>query len=116
MRWSNITNFENGSAVCSKKGVQNRFRCSRFLTVFDSGDEYAETALETLFFSKVGIDWIGIVMSTVSFNRGSLAKIGLHYCYVQALANMNEQDVNGNGRPGSCCYIDGYYFVLCIIS
>ena len=31
-----------------------------------------------------------------------------HYCYVQALANMNEQDVNGNGWPGSGCYIDGY--------
>ena len=31
-----------------------------------------------------------------------------HYCYVQALANMNDQDVNGNGWPGSSCYIDGY--------
>ena len=31
-------------------------------SVFDSGDKYAETALETLLFSKVGIDWIGIVM------------------------------------------------------
>ena len=35
-------------------------------------------------------------------------KSGPHYCYVQALANMNEQDVNGNGWPGSGCYIDGY--------
>ena len=25
---------------------------------------------------------------------------------MQALANMNEEDVNG--WPGSCCYIDGY--------
>ena len=35
-------------------------------------------------------------------------KSGPHYCYVQAVANMNEQDVNGNGWPGSGCYIDGY--------
>ena len=27
---------------------------------------------------------------------------------MQALANMNEQDVNGNVWPGSGCYIDGY--------
>ena len=27
---------------------------------------------------------------------------------MQALANMNQQDVNGNGWPGSGCYIDGY--------
>ena len=27
---------------------------------------------------------------------------------MQAPANMNEQDENGNGWPGSGCYIDGY--------
>ena len=27
---------------------------------------------------------------------------------MQALANMNQQDVDGNGSPGSGCYIDGY--------
>ena len=27
---------------------------------------------------------------------------------MQALANMNEQDVSGNGWPGSGCYINGY--------
>ena len=26
---------------------------------------------------------------------------------MQALANMNQQDVNGNGWPGSGCYNDG---------
>ena len=30
---------------------------------------------------------------------------------MQALVNMNEQDVNVNGWPGSCCYSDGY--LLC---
>ena len=25
-----------------------------------------------------------------------------------AIENMNEQDVNENGCPGRCCYIDGY--------
>ena len=35
---------------------------------------------------------------------------------MQALANMNEQDVNGNGWPGSGCYIFGYLcFVLFLI-
>ena len=27
---------------------------------------------------------------------------------MQALANMNQHDVNGNGWPGIGCYIDGY--------
>ena len=27
---------------------------------------------------------------------------------MQALGNMNEQDVNENGWPGSCCYSDHY--------
>ena len=32
---------------------------------------------------------------------------------MEALANMNEQDMNGNGWPGSGCYINGYLsFVL----
>ena len=30
------------------------------------------------------------------------------YSYVQALANMNQQDPIGNVWPGSGCYIDGY--------
>ena len=29
---------------------------------------------------------------------------------MQALANMNGQDVNGNGWPGSGCCIDGYLY------
>ena len=57
---SNITHFESGKAICSHKGVQNRFKCARFLTVAIST---VITALETLLFSKVGIDWIGMVMS-----------------------------------------------------
>ena len=27
---------------------------------------------------------------------------------MQALGNMNEQGVNENGLPGSCCFSDGY--------
>ena len=27
---------------------------------------------------------------------------------MQAIANMNKQDVNGNVWPGSSCYIDDY--------
>ena len=60
--WSNITHIESGEAICSQNGIQNRFKGAQFLTVFDSGDKYTD-ALETQFFSKVGIDWIGIEMS-----------------------------------------------------
>ena len=80
---------------------------SQFLTV---AIRTLITAFETLLFSKVGIDWIRIVMLscppivlTVVIDVG-----GPHYCYVQALGNMNELDMNWNGWPGCCCYVDGY--------
>ena len=57
---------------------------SQFLTVAIST---MITALEKRFFSKVGIDWIGIVMSGPP----------LVLTEVIELVNMNEQDVNGNG-------------------
>ena len=69
------------------------------------------TVLEILLFPKVGIDWIGIVM--LSGAPLVLKKVIDEECpalliYVQAFANMNEQDVNGNGWNGNCCSIDGY--------
>ena len=65
------------------------------------------TALETLLFSKVGINWIGIVMSGPPLVL-TVVREWQHSCYVQVLVNMNEQNKNGNGWPGSGCYIDGY--------
>ena len=39
-------------------------------------------------------------------------KSGQDYCYVQALGNMKDQDVDENGCLGSCCYREDY---LCFI-
>ena len=70
------------------------------------------TALETQLSLKVIIDWIGIVVSGPPFVLSEVIDekwaTRTSYCYVKALAYMNEQDVNGNGWPGSGCYIDGY--------
>ena len=60
MPCSIITDFESWETVCSQNGVQNRFKGARFLTVFDSGDKYADNCVRnTTHFLKVGI---GIVM------------------------------------------------------
>ena len=59
---SNIAHFESGEAACSHQGVPNRLKGARLITVFDSGDNYADNCIETTLFSKVGIDWIRIVM------------------------------------------------------
>ena len=59
--WSNITHFESGEAVWSQNGVENRFKDARFLTVFDSGDKYADNCVRnTTFFIKlelIGLEW-----------------------------------------------------------
>ena len=85
---------------------------SQFLTVAIS---MLITVLETLLFSKVGINWIEIVM--LSGPPLVLTEVideeWPAYCYMQPLANMNEQDVNENGWPGSCCCIDGYLCSVC---
>ena len=49
----NITHFESREVICSQKGVHNRFKGARFLTVFGSGDKYADNCVRTLLFSKV---------------------------------------------------------------
>ena len=36
-------------------------------------------------------------------------KRGQEYCYVQALVNINSQDVNVNLKPCGCCYSDHNY-------
>ena len=60
---------------------------SQFLTVAIST---LITTLETLLFSKVGIDWIGI--------------------------EIHNKDVNGNGWPGSSCYIDDVVSLLKVLA
>ena len=78
---------------------------SQFLTVAIST---MITSLETLLFSKVGIDWIGIVMSGPPLVLTEVIEEEWStLLLVLALANMNQQDVNGNEWPGSGCYIDG---------
>ena len=69
------------------------------------------TALETLLFSKVGIDWIGIVMSGPPLVLTEVIEEEWPTLLLCAsTSNMNQQDVNGNGWPGSGCYNDGYLF------
>ena len=76
---------------------------SQFLTVAIST---LITGSETLLFSKVGIDWIGRVMSGPPLVLTEVIEEEWpHYCYVQALANMHQQDVNGNGWSGSGCML-----------
>ena len=68
------------------------------------------TAFETILFFKVVIDWNWIVM--LSGPPWVLAEVmtksGHDYCFMQALGNMNEQDVNENSWPSSYCCVDGY--------
>ena len=54
--WSNINHFESGEAVCSQKGVQNRGKGARFLTVFDTDNKYADNCIRNTIFFIVGID------------------------------------------------------------
>ena len=75
-------------------------------------DKYADNCVRTQHFSKDGIDSIGRVMlSSPPFVLTAVIdeeKSGQDYCYMLTLTNMNEQDVNANGWPGRCSYIDGY--------
>ena len=48
-----FTHFESWKAICSQQGVQNRFKGAWFLTVFDSGDKYADNCVRnTTFFES----------------------------------------------------------------
>ena len=75
--WSNITHFESGKAICSQKGVQNRFKGAQFLTVFDSEDKYTDNCvINTTFFESWNwLDWNSDVWSTISFNWGHRRRV-----------------------------------------
>ena len=65
--------IEGGEAVWSQKGVQNRSKCAWFLTVFDSGDKYADNCFwnTALFESWNRLNWNSdVVWSGISFNWG----------------------------------------------